>query len=376
ETAKRQTTELLETLSPKYLNLNTDDPNTTGLVRVVAKLKTILDNAVEQATEKQQQNQELQNRFDDTVATNIEKEKTLLAEKEKYQQEVNSIKTDYADLKTLMEQTSEQQVQTLATQLDIQKTTNKRLNQDMLKTQAELKIAENRIKHIQQKFQALVPPPDVEVAAFKADGEVILIDPQANIVHLNLGRQDRIYQGLTFSVYEKNMPIPKDGKGKAEVEVFNVGESISAARIIRSEISRPIVLDDIIANLIWDADKANIFVVAGDFDLDSDKSPDYNGPEKIATLVERWGGVVKKDVSIDTDFLILGELPDIPRKPTFEQLEVDPMAMDKYDALIERLTRYRQVKKQADTLSIPIFNTERFLYFAGYREQAKRPGAF
>ena len=111
-------------------------------------------------------------------------------------------------------------------------------------------------------------------------------------------------------------------------------------------------------------------------DSDGDKTPDYNGPEKIATLVEKWGGIVRKDVAIDTDFMILGELPDIPRKPTFEQLEVDPMAMDKYDVLIERLTRYRQVKKQADTLSIPIFNTERFLYFAGYREQAKRPGAF
>jgi hypothetical protein len=324
----------------------------------------------------QQQHDKLQGRFTDAMASGTEKEKTLLAEKKKYQQEVNDIKEDYAALKVLLEQSADQQVKTLDDQLRAEKDDNKILNQELLKTQAELTIAENRIKNVQDRLQKLVPPPDMEIAAFKPDGQIILIDPHTKVVHLDIGRKDGVYQGLTFSVYEKNMPIPKNGKGKAEIEVFNVGESISAARIIRSEISRPIVLDDTIANLIWDSDKKNIFVVAGDFDLDDDGSIDYDGENKISGLIEKWNGVSKDSISVGTDFVVLGSQPEIPRKPTFEQLEIDPMAMDKYEAALERLSRYKQVLKQANRFSIPIFNTERFLYFIGYKTQTTRPGAF
>jgi hypothetical protein len=375
ETVQRQGQELIGALS-RYLDLQVEDVNTIGLIRLAGKVKTKLEEMTVTLEDLQQQHDKLQGRFTDAMASGTEKEKTLLAEKEKYQQEVNDIKKDYAALKVLLEQSADQQVKTLDDQLRAEKDNSKILNQELLKTQAELTIAEDRIKNIQDKLQKLVPPPDMEIAAFKPDGQIILIDPHTKVVHLDIGRKDGVYQGLTFSVYEKNMPIPKNGKGKAEIEVFNVGESISAARIIRSEISRPIVLDDTIANLIWDSDKKNIFVVAGDFDLDDDGSIDYDGENKIAGLIEKWNGVAEDSISVGTDFVVLGSQPEIPRKPTFEQLETDPMAMDKYEAALERLSRYKQVLKQANRFSIPIFNTERFLYFIGYKTQTTRPGAF
>ncbi|MHC4125392.1 MAG: hypothetical protein ACYSRR_02920, partial [Planctomycetota bacterium] len=303
ETVQRQGQELIGALS-RYLDLQVEDVNTIGLIRLAGKVKTKLEEMTVTLEDLQQQHDKLQGRFTDAMASGTEKEKTLLAEKKKYQQEVNDIKEDYAALKVLLEQSADQQVKTLDDQLRAEKDDNKILNQELLKTQAELTIAENRIKNVQDRLQKLVPPPDMEIAAFKPDGQIILIDPHTKVVHLDIGRKDGVYQGLTFSVYEKNMPIPKNGKGKAEIEVFNVGESISAARIIRSEISRPIVLDDTIANLIWDSDKKNIFVVAGDFDLDDDGSIDYNGGNKIAGLIEKWNGVVKDSISVGTDFIV------------------------------------------------------------------------
>ena len=119
----------------------------------------------------------------------------------------------------------------LMTQLEEERTARKRLNQQLLKTEAELAIAEERMKRAQEKLHELVPPPDSEIAAYQPDGKIILIDKSAKIVHINLGSEDHVYRGLTFSVYDKNMPIPKDGEGKAEIEVFNAGKNISAYRI-------------------------------------------------------------------------------------------------------------------------------------------------
>jgi len=353
-----------------------DDPNNIGLVRVIQKLKTKLDSTTKTALELQKQSEQMKFRFDDAMQETREKEQKLLAEKEKYQQQVDQIKQDYDDLKKLTQQTSEQRVNTLMEQLDDERAARKKLNQQLLKTEAELAIAEERMKRAQEKLHELVPPPDSEIVAYQPDGKIILIDDSANIVHLNLGSQDHVYRGLTFSVYDKNMPIPKDGKGKAELEVFNVGQNISAARIVSSSVKNPIILDDIVANLIWDSDKTNVFVVAGEFDLNDDGIPDYEGAKKIEALIKKWGGEVADNISIDTDFLVLGTTPTVLERPTFEQMEVDPMAMDKYEASLERLNAYNEVQTRAQVFSIPVFNAERFLYFIGYKTQSTRPGAF
>ena len=352
------------------------DPNTTGLIRITEKLKAKLDNVAGTANATAAQLEDLQNRFDDAMAVSFEKEQTLLAEKEKYQQQVNDIKNDYDQLQELMRQTTDQQVQTLMTQFEEEKENRKQTYQELLKTQAELKMAQDRMKRTQGMLQAIVPLPDAETPAYKPDGSIMLIDDPTKIVHLNIGSNERVYRGLTFSVYDRNMPIPKDGKGKAEVEVFGVGETFSAARIIRSEIKRPIIVGDIIANLIWDSQKTNVFVIAGDFDLNGDGNSDRNAVDSLKALIQKWGGRVDDSVSVETDFVVLGTPPRVRRKPTFEQMEVDPMAMQRYEASLLRLDDYQKVQQQAETLLVPIFNLERFLYFIGYKEQSGRPGAF
>ena len=46
------------------------------------------------------------------------------------------------------------------------------------------------------------------------------------------------------------------------------------------------------------------------------------------------------------------------------------MAMRKYEQSLQKLDHYEEVLKLAKDLSIPIFNTERFLCFIGYKTQA------
>ncbi|MDD5459677.1 MAG: hypothetical protein PHF37_09835 [Phycisphaerae bacterium] len=352
------------------------DPNDTGLLRVATQLTNRLENSKTANAELKKQLDDVQSSFDATMENWRETEAALLAEKDKIQNQYNQIQQDYADLKALLEKTTDKQVQTLRTELDEQKSDYRTLNDLLLKTQAQLSQAEQRMQLALQKVREFEPLPDNEVAAYKSDGKILLIDEQAGIVHINLGSDDRVYPGLTFSIYDKSTPIPQNGVGKAQVEIFGVEKNFSSARIIQSNKRNPMLLGDLAANLIWDRDKDNMFVVAGQFDLNNDRVTDPYGKESIESLIRKWGGKVSDSVSVDTDFVVLGTAPQVGHKPTFEELEIYPNAMKDWQTAMAGLNLYREIEDRAKALSIPIFNTQRFLYLIGYESLATRPGAF
>lgn len=352
------------------------DPN-ASMLQVTERLRMALANTKASEAAAKEGLATLQTRFDDAMRASLEKEQALLAEKEKFQQQYETARKGYDELKALLEKKTEEQVKDLYAKLDEERTSNEQTSKQLLKMQAELRMAEERIGRIlKEDVWPIRPPPDVEVKAYEPDGKVILVDSQSKIVHVNLGSVDHVYRGLTFSVYDKDQPIPRDGIGKAEIEVYNVGDSISTARIIRSETKNPIVVDDIAANLIWDSKAANTFVIAGDFDLNKDGAADGDAIEKIRGLVEKWGGKVADSVTVNTDFVVLGTPPNILPKPTLEQMESYPDAMERYEKAVRRLADYKQVQSQAQALWIPILNADRFLNFIGYKTRADKPGAF
>jgi hypothetical protein len=363
-------------LAKQNPELATMDPN-DALLQVTEKLGAALKNTRDEGTATREQLAILQGRFDDAMKAGNEKESILLAEKDKFQQQLEKVSGDYNELKGLLEKKADEQVKDLYSRLDREKAGREETNKQLLKTQAELRMAQERIQRIlKEDVWPVRPPPDAQVASFEPDGKVILVDDQAQIVHINLGSDDRVYRGLTFSIYDKGQPIPRDGKGKAEIEVYNVEKNISAARILKSELKNPIVVDDIAANLIWDRVKTNTFVIAGDFDLNGDTKIDADAVDKIKGLVEKWGGKVADTVTVNTDFVILGTPPEVGKKPTFEESAAAPGAMEKYEKQVERLAKYKDIQSQAQMLSIPVLNADRFLYFIGYKTRAGEPSAF
>lgn len=365
--------DLLKNIASENLDI---DPNLTGLISICDKIKAKLENTQAAVTASEQKLNELQTLFDDNTKAHFEKEQLLLAEKTKYEKQVNDIQTSYNELKSLLEKTSEERVGILMTDLQDEKTKSSQLNQDLLKTQAELKQAESRMQIALKQLQEIKPLPDKDVAAYAQDGEISLNNPQTGVVHINLGSDDHVYRGLTFAVYDKSIPIPKDGKGKAEIEVFDVQKNISVARVVYSQIKNPILTGDPIANLIWDSKKANVFTVAGEFDINGDGAIDPQGTEKVKELIKKWGGIVDDTLSINTDFVVLGSSPTLLKKPTYEEIELYPDSMAKYEASIKQKDLYTELENRAAALSIPILNLERFLYLSGYMTQSKTAGSF
>jgi len=366
-------------LARQYIDLpepNLTDPNIIGLVPIVKQLSAELKNIIDANDATSKNLNKLQDDFENANTAHLETVQRLTAEKEQLQQSIEETKKQYTDLETLLRQTTDEQVQTLRDNLQQVENERNALNETLLRTQAELAMAQGRLQLAQEEVSKIMPGPDPNMLALEPDGKILSIDDQTQVVHLNIGSDERVYRGLTFSVYDRGASVPKDGKGKAEVEVFDVAENYSAARIIQSELNKPILQGDNIANLIWDSDRRNQFVITGQFDLDLNGGIEIDAAERIRALIEKWGGQVADMISVDTDFLILGQAPQVLQRPTLEQTEVDPGAMLRYNTSVQALNRYNGLKSQAQGLWIPVLTYEKFLYFIGYKGQIERAGAF
>ena len=360
-------------LAKGYITIS--DPNRIGLIQTIKDLAAVLDSTTKAKLDTEKDLADKRAEFARAEAANADKEKALQAEKDKLQQQFDETKKQYDDLAALLQQTTGERVQTLMKERDQAKADLNALSDALLKTQAQLKDSQDKMKLAQEEVAKIEPGPDRAVLAQEPDGQVILIDEKARVVHLNIGSDEHVYPGLTFTVYDKGTAVPEDGKGKAEIRVFDVAKTYSAARIVNPKDSKPILQGDIVANLIWDADRTNVFVVAGEFDLDSDGQVDSDAATRIETLVEKWGGQMAESITIDTDFLVLGKQPTVLKAPTLEEQEIDPEAEAKHQASLQRLERYNQLRDQAQSLWIPVFTYEKFLYFIGYNSQVSQAGA-
>ncbi|MDD5134418.1 MAG: hypothetical protein PHP01_03280 [Phycisphaerae bacterium] len=347
-----------------------DDPNGLGAISLIEMYDSKFTQTQQSADDLQKQLDNLQEEYDIAQRGATEREEELRTKITAEQERADSVQQSYNQLRELMNKKSTEQVQTLAQQRDDAIAEKDKSRQELLATMSKLSITQNRLKDALSRLEILKPRPMEDISAYQPDGHIISIDISTNIVFIDIGSEDKVYPGLTFSVYDKNAPVPTDGTSKAEIEVFDVDKNTAIARINKSSRKSPIVEGDAIINLIWDSKATNRFVVAGDFDFDDDGEVENDGALKIKQLIENWGGKIEDVVTIDTDFVVLGVPPAVKKKPTLDEIEIDPMAVDKYELSMKDSERYQDVKNQAKDLYIPMFGTKRFLNFIGYESIA------
>jgi len=302
----------------------------------------------------------------------LEKEEHYGQTVQKFAADANTTQSNFSALQSQMDQNAKDMIAMVEAKLAASEETARNLQKELNETRSQLDIAKQRLSLAEAQLSKILPPPDSEAPAFRPDGQIISIDNKAGLVYINLGTADRVYRGLTFTVYDKGIPIPRDGKGKAEIEVLEPKERMSIARIAVANPKKPVLVDDIVANLVWENDRSWVFVVAGDFDLNRDGSPDVDGVEKVKALIMSWGGKVAKEISPSTDFVVIGAEPVVPYKPTGEEVMTNPAAMNKYETALAAQEAYKSVLAQAQSLSLPIFSLERLLYMTGYEAMSPK----
>jgi hypothetical protein len=195
-----------------------------------------------------------------------------------------------------------------------------------------------------------------------ADGKVKEVSADRGLVFIDIGNNQRVTEDLRFTVYSIT-GIPDSGVGKGVIEVTNVSDGVSECRIVEQKKDDPIVAGDLIANVVFSSLRSYNFVVEGQFDVDGTGVATAAGTKAIKDLVRRYGGQIANEVSLDTDYVILGDQPARPRKPedTAEQ-----GVWDAYQDSMKAFNRYQDVKRQAESMQIPRLGGKRFLDLVGF----------
>lgn len=341
-------------------------PEGIALIKLASDLKTRADDAQTKLNDLAAQYQQLQEQYNTDKQEAAFKEQQFVAQVQSYQQNANDIQAKYDELQKQMTRSAEEQIQAVNKRLEEEQNKLKQKQMELTDTEAKLTQANKSLREALSRLEAIRPRPDKEVAAYQPDAGILRVDLQNNMVYLDAGSDDHVYRGLTFAVFDRNAPIPESGEGKAEIEVFQVEPKVSVARIVRGNKKNPIVMEDLVANLIWDSKSSNKFVVLGDFDFDGDGRVDGDGSQRIREMIERWGGVVENDVTIETDFVIVGLEPMPMARPDQAEADLDPSLMEKYEASLTAKNTYNATLQRAKELSAPVFNQKRFFYLIGY----------
>lgn len=202
------------------------------------------------------------------------------------------------------------------------------------------------------------------------DGRIVSVNPIDRTAYIDLSRSKRLVIGMTFEVYGdpasiRPGPNGEYPRGKATVEVVQIGPNSSTVRIIRENKGDPIVSGDVFANALYDPNKIYSFVIAGDFDLDGDTVGSQSELREVEAIITNWGGVVQQDLGGDTDFLILGSRPAIPPQPP----ATAPVAViDEFIRLQRAASEYDRLFDTARQTGIPILNQNRLYTLTGMQD--------
>lgn len=212
------------------------------------------------------------------------------------------------------------------------------------------------------KNQAILRPGDESALV---DAEVIGTDSRNAFI--SVGRAQNVVLGMTFAVYPTANAIRPDGEGnyptgKATLEVTSVSDTTATARITSEAKGNPVVKGDVVANAVYDPNKKYVFVVYGNFDANRDGAPTSLEREDVNAMVTAWGGRLADELAGDVDFLVLGERPVLPPRPSSEApFEV----VQEFIRRQREVERYDLLYRQAGTTSVPILNENRFYTLTG-----------
>jgi hypothetical protein len=216
----------------------------------------------------------------------------------------------------------------------------------------------------QGKSDRLQPLNEAELVDGRID-QVIASDKE---VLLSIGRNQKAVLGMTFAVYDNATDIRINANtneypaGKAVIEIVEVEDDFSRARIIASAQGNPIIRGNVIANAVYDPKKTYKFVVDGLFDINGDGVASAYETEELEALIEQWGGKLVSDVVGDIDFVVLGEQPVLPPPPG----PGAPIAtMQEYVRLQREIQRYDELLIRAEDASIPLLNANRLQTLIG-----------
>lgn len=330
-------------LAPELVNATTQ----------IARLNEEIQQRQRQIEELEKKLQAQEEAIEDLKAAHAKAIEKLTAEKKEL---VSQLEAESAKREEALAQAEKEFKNKIASMQDRVKEMERQIERLILERQDR----DKRIRKLNQELGKVKRGKDVETVN-EADGQIEKVAQNADICYINIGSKDRVKPGLTFAVYQQGSAGKGEPKGR--IEVLNVSENFSECKILSEDEQTPIVVGDVVANLAFDPTREYTFVVKGLFDLHGTGQPSKYGREEIRDAIQKFGGQVKDEIDIQTDFLVLGSEPQRPASPP---ADVSPAAQKAYQQALRRYQQYQDTRAMAESMRIPVLNTNRFLMLTGY----------
>ena len=212
-----------------------------------------------------------------------------------------------------------------------------------------------------------------EVAVFRrvptetgVDGHVVSLAEQGGgvVAYGDLGKKDGVLLGMTFSIFApselgKTVPTPK-----AQCRIVKIMDNASELRIYEIQRDSPVVAGDVLHNPVYDRSRRMRFVLVGKMDIDGDGVDDS---EQLKALVQDFGGRIDPNLTVQADFLVVGEEPVVVAPPS---ADAPPQERVKYEQQRKAFIEYTEARARAENFSIPILSLNRFLGLVGLAGQS------
>ena len=204
------------------------------------------------------------------------------------------------------------------------------------------------------------------------DAEVLEVVEEGRRLTLGVGRRQNVRRGMTFTVYSPDELLRLEGNsslpGKGVVEVFQIYDDTSVARLVEPVRNRRPVVGDAVVNLVYDPDRRYRLLVYGEFDIDQSGNPSPREREQVEAMVRRFGGDLADELSYDVDYLVLGVQPAPPEELVGSDRR-DTLKIEQANEAQRRFDDYNALVSEARALGIPVLNQNRFLSLVGYYER-------
>jgi hypothetical protein len=127
-----------------------------------------------------------------------------------------------------------------------------------------------------------------------ADGKVLTVDADGKNVMVDIGRKDWVEVGMIFTVYEKGNVDERKSKG--QVQIRQVYDEISRAKVIKQDDVDPILPGMILVNPAFQRGTKVEFRLVGRF-----LEP------RMEQILSRYPCRIAEKASMTTDYVIIGD---------------------------------------------------------------------
>ncbi|MGO9463700.1 MAG: hypothetical protein ACLQIB_37245 [Isosphaeraceae bacterium] len=126
------------------------------------------------------------------------------------------------------------------------------------------------------------------------DGYVTGVDHQRREVLINITGRQGACPPMRMSIFDSASPGVPTGKPKGTIELTQVGEQFSTARIIEANNANgPIRAGDIVYSPVWSPNTSIRFALVGKVDLNRDGKDDR---DELKRMIQEAGGVIDFDL--------------------------------------------------------------------------------